>query len=225
MKQLSGIGKLAVILFFLSVMGLVIGLQQCRTSDAIPIGLEPIRSDMDIPFAVYEVDASTDTTITTSTGTSLTFLSGMLVTKRGEIVKGNVQVKVREFHDANAILQAGIPMRLRSDRNAFLQSSGMLEIRAFQNGEELAVGAGKTINTDLAAYRSSKDHQLYFLRDNSDWETSDTFITKTNTRKQHRLRDILQLKNAANKKTQVKDIVLELYGDEDETPELAPWRG
>jgi hypothetical protein len=225
MKQLSRVGKIASLLFFLSVLGLAIGLRKCNNSDGTITRIEPIRSDLDIPFRSFYLDASKDTTLITETGTSLRFFPGTLVAKNGEVVRGSVEIKVREFHDASAILRAGIPMRLRSDRNAFLQSSGMIEIRAFQNGQELEIKTGKSINTDLAAYRSSKDHQLYFLSGNTDWQKRDSFITKSNMRKQGRLSQLVRLKSELNKKVLAEDLVLELYGDEEAAPELEPWRG
>lgn len=139
MKQLGKIGKIASLFFFLSLIGFVVGLRQCSNNDSKILGIQPVHPSVDIPFINYDIDVSRDTIIYTETGSSLTFLAGTLVKKNGVAVSGVVQVKVREFHDAVSILRAGIPMRLQSDRNAFLQSSGMLEIRAFQNGEELEV--------------------------------------------------------------------------------------
>jgi len=225
MKQFGKIGKIASLFFFLSLIGFVVGLRQCSNNDSKILGIKPVHPSVDIPFISYDIDVSRDTIIYTETGSSLTFLAGTLVKKNGVAVSGVVQVKVREFHDAVSILRAGIPMRLQSDRNAFLQSSGMLEIRAFQNGEELEVASGKFINTELAAYRSSNDYQLYFLKDSNNWETRDTFITKPNLRKQSRLRDLFSSKAKKDTKEGVDDIVFELYGDDDAAPELRPWAG
>ena len=225
MKQLSKIGKIASLIFFLSLIGFVVGLRHCNNNSAKALGIQPLHASVDIPYISFDIDASRDTIIYIGTGTSLTFLAGTLVKKNGVPVVGKVQVKVREFHDAVSILRSGIPMRLQSDRNAFLQSSGMLEIRAFQNGEELEVASGKFINTELAAYRSSKDFQLYFLKDNNNWETRDTFITKPNLRKQSRLRDLFNSRAKKGVERGVNDIVFELYGDEDAAPELKPWTG
>ena len=149
MKQLSKIGKIASLIFFLGLIGFVVGLRHCNNNGAKASGIQPLHASVDIPCISFDIDASRDTIIYTGTGTSLTFLAGTLVKKNGVPVVGKVQVKIREFHDAVSILRSGIPMRLQSDRNAFLQSSGMLEIRAFQNGDELEIGSGKFINTEL----------------------------------------------------------------------------
>jgi len=225
MKKIDRVGGIISLLFLLGLIGLIFGLKRCNSSNAKLHGIEPLHSSIDIPFINFDINASRDTVIYTSTGTSLTFLAGTLVTKTGTVIKGKATVRVREFHDAISILRAGIPMRLQADRNAFLQSSGMLEIKAFQNGEELEVGSGKYINSELASYRATKEYQLYFLKDNNDWKTDGTFTTKPNLRKKSRLKELLQLQKKNKAKNEAQDIVFELYGDEDAAPELEPWKG
>ena len=225
MKQLGKLRLLVSILFGIGMTGLVIGLKRCQHEEVLTSGVTPISAELDIPFSRYEVDASADTTLYTQTGTSLSVDRGTFVTKSGKPVQGKVEVKVREFHDAAAILRSGIPMRLRSDKNSFLQSAGMLEIRAYQGDQELEIGGGKSIGAGLAAYRSSDKHQLYFLKDNESWETVDTFRTQPNTRKQNRIAELLRLKKKDKKEVVYQDIIFELYGDRDVAPELEPWRG
>jgi hypothetical protein len=225
MKQLGKLRLLVSILFGIGMTGLVIGLKRCQHEEVLTSGVTPISAELDIPFSRYEVDASADTTLYTQTGTSLSVERGTFFTKSGKPVQGKVEVKVREFHDAAAILRSGIPMRLRSDKNSFLQSAGMLEIRAYQGDQELEIGGGKSIGAGLAAYRSSDKHQLYFLKDNESWETVDTFRTQPNTRKQHRIAELLRLKKKDKKEVVYQDIIFELYGDRDVAPELEPWRG
>ena len=225
MKQLGKLRLLISILFGIGMTGLVIGLKRCQHEEVLTSGVTPISAELDIPFARYEVDASADTTLYTQTGTSLSLERGTFFTKSGKPVQGKVEIKVREFHDAAAILRSGIPMRLRSDKNSFLQSAGMLEIRAYQGDQELEIGGGKSIGAGLAAYRSSDKHQLYFLKDNESWETVDTFRTQPNTRKQNRIAELLRLKKKDKKEVVYQDIIFELYGDGDVAPELEPWRG
>jgi len=225
MKQLSKVGKIASLLFFVSIIGLIIGLRRCRKYDSYISRIEPIDSKFDIPFILFELDANRDTTLILGTGTSLKFLSGTFVTKNGKSVNGKIQIKVKEFHDPATILRAGIPMRLKSDRDAFLQSSGMLEIRAYLNDEELEVGSGKAISAELASFRSSKEHRLYFLKNNNDWQPRDTFLTVPNARKKYRINELNKLRSLNYKIERNADIVFELYGDEEYAPELEPWKG
>jgi len=225
MRKLGNLGRLVSVIFLVGVLGLTFGLKKCQQGNADSTGVMPINRDLDIPFTTYDYNSDLDTTFYTETGTALTFLAGSLVSSDGKLVNGFAQVKIREFHDATAILRAGIPMRLRSDKNAFLQSSGMLEIRAYQDGKELSIAPGKFIGTELAAYRSSKGHQLYFLKDNSDWETRDTFITKLNHRRETKLQKLFRSKNEGSGVTIPGDIVFELFGDVESAPELEAWRG
>ena len=225
MKQLGKLRLLVSVLFGIGIVGLVIGLKRSQHQEAETAGVVPLSTELDIPFTRYEIDASVDTTLYTETGTSLSLQRGTFFTKSGKPVQGTVEIKVREFHDAAAILRSGIPMRLRSDKNSFLQSSGMLEIRAYQAGQELEIGGGKSIGAGLAAYRSSDKHQLYFLKDNESWETIDTFTTQPNVRKQHRIAELLRSKKKDKKESPYQDIIFELYGDREIAPELEPWRG
>lgn len=225
MKQLGKLGRVVSFFFLVGLVGLVLGLKRCQQYSNFASGVVPISPENDVPFSIYDVNADTDTTIYTETGTVLTIESGTLVTQGGIPVNGKVQVSVREFHDAVDILRAGIPMRLSSDKNNFLISSGMIEIRAYQNGQELFIGEGKSIATNLAAYRSSSQHQLFFLKDNEQWEVRDTFITKSNIRKVNRLKSLLYLKKKSQLGQELEDLVFELYGDQDAAPQVQAWRG
>jgi hypothetical protein len=225
MKQLGKLGRVVSFFFLVGLVGLVLGLKRCQQNSNFTSGVVPISPENDVPFSIYDVNADTDTTLYTETGTILTIESGTLVTQGGIPVNGKVQVSVREFHDAVDILRAGIPMRLSSDKNNFLISSGMIEIRAYQNGQELFIGEGKSIATNLAAYRSSSQHQLFFLKDNEQWEVRDTFITKSNIRKENRLKSLLYLKKKSQVGQELEDLVFELYGDQDAAPQVQAWRG
>jgi hypothetical protein len=225
MKQLGKLGRVVSFFFLVGLVGLVLGLKRCQQYSNFTSGVVPISPENDVPFRIYDVNADTDTTIYTETGTVLTIESGTLVTQGGMPVNGKVQVSVREFHDAVDILRAGIPMRLSSDRNSFLKSSGMIEVRAYQNGQELFIGEGKSISINLATYRSSSQHQLFFLKENEQWEVRDTFITKPNIRKENRLKSLLCLRKKSQVGQELEDLVFELYGDQDAAPQVQAWRG
>lgn len=97
MKKLDRVGGIISLLFLLGLIGLIVGLKRCNNSYAKPNGIEPLHSSQDIPFINFEINASSDTVVYTSIGTSLTFLAGTLVTKTGIVIKGKATVRVREF--------------------------------------------------------------------------------------------------------------------------------
>ena len=72
-----------------------------------------------------------------SNGTHLSIPPKAFLTKDGKLVNGEVNVKFREFHDAKSILLSGIPMQLNENRDEYMQSAGMMELRAFKGRESL----------------------------------------------------------------------------------------
>lgn len=226
MGKLSKLFKLGSLLFVLGMLGLIIGFKKCQQSSGNDISIKPISNELDVPFKEYQINIDSISTIETETGSLLTFEPSSFVTKKGAPVNGMATIRVRELHDAVRILRSGIPMRLRSDRNKFLISAGMLEVRALQGTEELELKDGKSIFTELAAYRSSKDYQLFYLKDNTSWTTLDTFVSKPNERKKTKLAFLLnKIKHQSSIQPIHDDIIFQLFGDQDEAPELSAWRG
>ena len=221
MKRIGNLRTYATILFTIGIGFLIFSLKRCQYNEIAQARIQPLSKEVDVPFTEFEVNTLSDTILYTETGTALQLKSGIFVNMDNSQVLGNIKLKVREFHDAAAILKAGIPMRIRSDRNIILQSAGMIEVRAYLEGKELKLGKAKNIEAELATYRSSENHQLYYLNDNADWQIRNTFISKLNARKKNRLNALVALRE----RDDVEDLIFELYGDHDLAPELEPWRG
>ena len=74
------------------------------------------------------------------------------VDNNGQLVKGDVHIKYREFHDFIDFFLSGIPMEYDSAGiNYLLESAGMVEIFAEQDGIRLNVAPGKEINVELVS--------------------------------------------------------------------------
>ena len=70
----------------------------------------------------------------------------------GQLVEGDVDIKYREFHDFVDFFLSGIPMEYDSAGvNYSLESAGMVEIFAEQNGIRLNVAPGKEIDVELVS--------------------------------------------------------------------------
>jgi hypothetical protein len=184
----------------------------------------PIASN-DIPFNLFVYDQDTSITITTSHGTAVNIDPNTFTHANGSIVTNQIMIKIREMHSATDIFRSGIPMSVDGARNGFLQSGGMLEIRAFDNEEELVIANGKSIGVELAYFSPASGFSLYQLQDNQNWQVNDTFVVKQNQRKVNALNKIMNfLKNPFTKKQQTTNNEFELVADLKESPHLKPFK-
>ena len=85
-------------------------------------------------------------------GSKITVPPAAFVNNVGEVVSGDVDIKYREFHDFIDFFLSGIPMEYDSAGTSYvLESAGMVEIYAEQNGMRLNVAPGKEINVELVS--------------------------------------------------------------------------
>lgn len=174
-----------------------------------------------VPFNLFLYKQDTSITITTSHGTAIYIEPNTFLHKDGSPVSNQIMIKIREMHTAQDIFRSGIPMSIDATRNGFLQSGGMLELRAFDNNEELLIGNGKSIGVELANFSPATGFSLYRLQDNENWQVTDTFIVKQNERKINALNKIMDfLKKPFVKKPQLASNEFELIADLKESPHL-----
>jgi hypothetical protein len=100
---------------------------------------------LDIPYEEFTINNDSAATINTKTGSVYSFTKNSLVFSNGDAVHGLVKVRIREFHDAIDIMRAGIPMRSRRNKNSFLESSGMVEIKAYKDSTELKLADNSSL--------------------------------------------------------------------------------
>ena len=143
--------------------------------------IKPPVAARDIPFQAFEFNADSGIVIHTETGTFIAIEAGSLADSSGNPVNGKVELKVREFHDAQSIYAAGIPMDV--DGKNYLKSAGMLEIRAFQDNRQLGFQNGKSAQVQLASYQNPSGYRLYYFEDDNQWQVKDSFQTVSNKRK------------------------------------------
>jgi hypothetical protein len=193
-------------------------------SDESEMAIQSIRSpmaDMDPAFQIYTVSNNENVDLVRATGSRIRIPKGSFVNKSGELVKGKVELKVREFHAAEHILKAGVPMRLNAGDDRFLESAGMIEMRAFAEGEELELQKGKEVAIDLAAFKPSEGYQLYYLSGDSEWDTIDSFKYGLN---EHKIDELAKLNNSIKKPVDTVaaegDFIFDIAGNFGEAPEL-----
>jgi hypothetical protein len=225
MKKIFSIVRNKGLVIFLGLVLLFIGLKFLKTKDPLEQGIQPPLATADIPFEEFQIMAEVDTTIYTKSGSAFHFSKNSLLYPDGRQATGTIKIFTREFHDALDIMRAGIPMRTRRDKKEILASAGMVEIHAFKDTSELKLRDAASMETDLAAYRSSVDYQLFYLKENKEWEKTDTFFTKPNLAKQKKLLALTKKIRQALGVTKKSPIDFELFSDLDMAPEMQPLLG
>lgn len=124
----------------------------------------PPLKGADVPYEVFNFDAAAGDTIFTLNGSVIVFPQNALLNGKGEIVRGNIEVRSREFNDAFDYSIAGIPMDYDSAgvKYQFI-SSGMIEISAYQNGELLKVNPAAKPQLNLVSTNKERNTNLYKL--------------------------------------------------------------
>lgn len=87
-----------------------------------------------------------------------------VVDKNGKPVKGAYELQYRELRDRADMAFSGLPMNYKGQEKAEgLNSVGILEVRAFQNGEELQIAPNKALALDYEVNKRAKDLDWYHL--------------------------------------------------------------
>ncbi len=83
-------------------------------------------------------------------GSKVTIPAGAFTDRYGNLAVGQVDIKYKEYHDYVDFFLSGIPLEYDSaGTKYFLESAGMIEIYAEQNGERLEMTPGKTLDVEL----------------------------------------------------------------------------
>ena len=222
-NKITLLAKTGFLLFGILLV-LFVGFKFCKTKSAKQEGIIPPLASADVPYEIFTINNDSTSVINFKTGSVYKFDKNSLVYKNGDAVHGLVTVKIREFHDAIDILRAGIPMRTRKNQKEYLESAGMVEVRAFKDSAELMLDKKTVLQTDLAAYRATAGYQLFNLNTNGEWEKKDTFLIKPNELKKQKLAKLLERLSELVSGGK-KDIDFEFYSDIAAAPEMKPWLG
>jgi hypothetical protein len=154
-----------IIAAIIVVIILIISKCNCRseTNTVVKFVNPPIKQ-ADVPFSDFVVDASRGDTIMYSSGSVLLFPPDAFVDKNGNVVKGNINIKYREFSNPVDQFLSGIPMDYDSGGVKYtFESAGMVDIQAFKNGEPLFVNKNKKPEINLATSNIDQAQNLYYL--------------------------------------------------------------
>lgn len=121
-------------------------------------------ANIDIPFASYQYNADRDTVLHYPNGSTLAIAKNSFVNASGQPATGTLQIQYRELHNPYEIWLSGIPMAVQNKaQSPQLESAGMLEIRASQNGEALQLQTGKSVKVTMISEQADANYNLYYL--------------------------------------------------------------
>ncbi|MBL4624306.1 MAG: hypothetical protein JKY42_04100 [Flavobacteriales bacterium] len=135
------------------------------------IGVQRPFPEIAITYEVFEIIASVDEEITTAEGSVIVIPKNCLVNKEGQPIVSKVQLKYQEFRDMIDVFLSGIPMTYDSAGQQFhFQSAGMFELFAEQNGAEVFVRKGKSIQVYFASdYIGDQFNIYHYLPEENNW--------------------------------------------------------
>ena len=182
--------------------------------------------ELDVPFWSFELPAKKGGEWTSPTGTRIKVPGRAFEDKEGNKVNGPVTFKYREFHDAADILASGIPMVYydHQDMPHDFQTAGMMEVRAFQNGEEVFLAEGEELNFEMASFTDEPDHKLYYLDPQEGWKDEGEMEIRKNERDPVALNREKPTKPRKPKKIGESEHSFDFAVEYDDFPELKPFK-
>lgn len=126
--------------------------------------INPPLEGVNVPYKIYKVIAEKGATLDFKTGSKMMIPKNAFVDENGKLLKGEVELRYREFHDAVDFFVSGIPMTYDSAGQRYhFESAGMLEMLAYQNDKPVNVAPEKSINIELASNQNGTEYNLYKL--------------------------------------------------------------
>jgi len=190
---------------------------------ATPQGIMPLVDESDFPYSEFYLEVDSGATLELPSGTRIHVPPNGLVRADGKAV-GNARIEIREFKNAEDILKAGVPMSVNP--NQYLESAGMIEVRAFDGEVPLALEDGASLEVFIASNVPVDERFRVWSLNESDWAWSDAgdFVRGEN---EQRLSQLQALDSALQipPPELISPWEFEIMGDENEAPELSPWKG
>ena len=140
--------------------------------------INPPLNDLKPTFVSGKINANEGGIYENNNGSKLIIPAAAFRNPDGKLVEGDVDIKYREMHDYVDFFLSGIPMTYDSAGVKYvLESAGMVEIYAEQNGQQLKMDPGKEIKVELISYinmprlNMSPKYNIYKLSASSrNWE-------------------------------------------------------
>jgi hypothetical protein len=154
MKTFQSLGLCGILLW---------GLAGCQSEKPeSPNLVKPLMAGLEVPREILSFNADSGATLNFTLGAEVQIPAAAIVDAKGKEINGSVKVHCTQYLDALDFAIAGINMNYDSAGTQYmLQSDGMLQLRAFQNGSEVFLKEGARLSVSLPALSSAKDFNLY----------------------------------------------------------------
>jgi len=181
--------------------------------------INPPIKNADLPFSEIVFNADSAITIEKENGTLIRIPANAFTNQQGKAISGKVSFKYRTFENAIDIFRSGIPMSTNQDRNTFLQSAGMIELNAYQEGNQLMLKPEKYIDVELASFKKTDGYELYYLNDSANWNVTNNFTNIENSRKKLKLQNLIT-PISPNPEDSIQDLIFEIVANLNDAPYL-----
>lgn len=115
--------------------------------------INPPLDEIKPTFASKKINANEGGIYEYDNGSKLFVPAAAFTNADGKLVEGEVEIEYREMHDYVDFFLSGIPMTYDSAGTKYvLESAGMVEIIAKQNGQPVKMQPGKEIKVELISY-------------------------------------------------------------------------
>ena len=139
-----------------------------KTSTRYAKFINPPVKGINVSFKSYTIQSNKATTIQYKTGSIIKIPKDAFVDEQGNLIKGKVEIRYREFKDVAEIILSGIPMTYKqNDEEMHFESAGMIEILAFQDEKKVFMNPKKKIDIEMTSQYASPHYNLYKLDTNS----------------------------------------------------------
>ena len=122
----------------------------------------PLNGKINQEFSCYKINGAKGGKINHKGSSQITIPSSAFQNKKGELIKEEVEIYYREYHDVAEIIGSGIPMNYDSASVKYnFESAGMFEIKGYHKGEQIEVREGKKIEVSLGSKKGGIQYNFY----------------------------------------------------------------
>ena len=148
--------------------------------------INPPVTDLIPQYVSFTLDASKGTTFRLKNGSEIVVPADAFTDENGQILRGTIEMKYREMHNALSIYLAGVPMNYK---NGHFTTAGTFDLRAFQQNKNIQLQ--KPLKVKMASYTEGSDYDFFYLNENERrWDSLGHRKPEVNVEKQRLLKSI-----------------------------------
>jgi hypothetical protein len=119
---------------------------------------------LDIPFQNYKMDASAGGEFKSSKGARIRIPKNAFADANGKALKGEVELRFREFNSPVDFFLGGVPMSYDSAGVRYqIESAGMVELLGYKDLKPVYIIPGKKVEIEVDAKASGPSYNVYRL--------------------------------------------------------------